>query len=241
MVRRIFFLLRHLPPPPYQSLKCPSLAIYPVPDSPSTSLPWYGLADSSGRAMIAQRFPLDRAVRSAAISQYRDEALSAHVLELHNANHYVFLSNRDEVLSAIRQFLATLSGGKGARAGEFVRAGRRIETPVPIPVRVPVEGRHAGTAWRKGRGPRCRSYRPFLRVRETIEHGPLICGQGYGALGRLLQETAHLFAIDGMEVLEADCPPPFEGGPRGLGADRGRSPAPRGLRARRERNSSPRR
>lgn len=117
VVRRIFFLLRHLPPPPYQSLKCPSLAIYPVPDSPSTSLPWYGLADSSGRAMIAQRFPLDRAVRSAAISQYRDEALSAHVLELHNANHYVFLSNRDEVLSAIRQFLATLSGGKGARAG----------------------------------------------------------------------------------------------------------------------------
>lgn len=105
--RKIGRLFGHLSPPAYQRLKCPSLAIYAVPDSPSTMVPWYGLLDSAGRAEADRRFPLAQAWNRASRTQYRRNAPLSHIVEIHNASHYVFLSNPVETIAAMRSFLAS--------------------------------------------------------------------------------------------------------------------------------------
>ena len=98
-------LLGHLSPPAYQRLTCPSLAIYAVPDSPGALVPWYTLLDSAGRAQADRLLPLMQAWNRASRTQYRQNAPLAHIVEIHNAHHYVFESNRAQTLSAIRAFL----------------------------------------------------------------------------------------------------------------------------------------
>ena len=100
-------LLSHLPPPAYHRLKCPSLAIYPVPDSAGAYFPWYGALDSAGKRDALRYFRALLPGLRADIDQYRREAPSLHVVEIHNASHWVFISHRDETLNAIRPFLAT--------------------------------------------------------------------------------------------------------------------------------------
>jgi pimeloyl-ACP methyl ester carboxylesterase len=39
---------------------------------------------------------------------YRHNAPRSHVAEIHDASHWVFLSNREETLNAVRTFLATM-------------------------------------------------------------------------------------------------------------------------------------
>jgi pimeloyl-ACP methyl ester carboxylesterase len=106
--RRIGQLLAHLPPPAYQRLRCPSLAIYAVPDSAAAYFPWYASLDSAGKADAVRYFQalsvglrLDR-------EQYRQNAPSSHVAEIHNASHWVFLSHRDQTLNAMRTFLTSV-------------------------------------------------------------------------------------------------------------------------------------
>src|SRR6266566_5237665 len=100
--RMIGRLVSHLPAPAYQSLTCPSLAIYAVPDSPGALVPWYTLLDSAGRSQADRVFPVLQAWNSASRTQYRQNAPLAHILEIHDAHHYVFESNRAETLHAIR-------------------------------------------------------------------------------------------------------------------------------------------
>ena len=106
--RMIGRLVSHLPPPAYQRLTCPSLAIYAVPDSPGAAVPWYTLLDSAGRAQADSLLPVLQAWNSASRTQYRQNAPLAHTVEIHNAHHYVFESNRAETLHAIRAFIAGL-------------------------------------------------------------------------------------------------------------------------------------
>jgi len=98
-------LVGHLPPPAYQRLTCPSLAIYAVPDSPGALVPWYTLLDSAGRAQADRLLPLSQAWSRASRTQYRQNAPLAHMVEIRNAHHYVFESNRAQTLSAMRTFL----------------------------------------------------------------------------------------------------------------------------------------
>ncbi len=106
---RIGHLLSHLPPPAYRGLTCPSLAIFAVADSAATYFPWYGALDSAGKADAVRYFRLLSVGLRADREQYRQNAPSPHVVEIHNASHWVFLSNRDETLNAMRAFLATTS------------------------------------------------------------------------------------------------------------------------------------
>jgi len=106
--RMIGRLVGHLGPPAYQRLTCPSLAIYAVPDSPRAAVPWYTLLDSAGRAQADRLLPLLQACSGASRTQYRQNASLGHIVEIHNAHHYVFESNRAETLHAIRAFVATL-------------------------------------------------------------------------------------------------------------------------------------
>ncbi len=101
-------MTRHLPPPAYQRLKCPSLAIYAVSDSAGALIPWYAQLDSAGRADAERYFPVWRAWQQQSIMEYRRSAPSSRVVEIHNADHYVFLSNRAQTVSAVRAFLVAI-------------------------------------------------------------------------------------------------------------------------------------
>ena len=98
-------LLDSLPVPAYRQLKCPSLAIYPVPDSAAAYFPWYGALDTAGKRDASLYFralvPLLRADRD----QYRSNAPLSQVVEIHDASHWVFLSNPIETAIAMRRFL----------------------------------------------------------------------------------------------------------------------------------------
>ena len=101
-------MTRHLPPPAYQRLQCPSLAIYAVSDSARALIPWYAQLDSAGRADAERYFPVWRAWQQRSIMQYRRSAPFSHVVEIHNADHYVFLSNGAQTMSALRAFSAAI-------------------------------------------------------------------------------------------------------------------------------------
>lgn len=66
--------------PQYKRLKAPSLAVYAVDDSSD------------------ELYSLLR-------DEFRDEVANGQVLELHGAHHWIFVSNRAEVLAACRKFL----------------------------------------------------------------------------------------------------------------------------------------
>ncbi len=108
-------LLSHLPRPPYERFKCPSLAVYAVPDSPAAYFPWYGSLDSGGKADALRYFQVLVTGLRADRMQYRQHAPSSHVVEIHNASHWLFLSNPDETLNAVRAFLATTSAAHNVR------------------------------------------------------------------------------------------------------------------------------
>jgi non-heme chloroperoxidase len=113
---------RHLPPPAYQHIRCPSLAIYAVPDSAGALVPWYAELDSVGRADARRYFPVSRAWQRAAMTQYAHDAPFSHIVEIHNANHYVFLTHRVQTLSAVRTFLAATRDHGDARASATPRS-----------------------------------------------------------------------------------------------------------------------
>lgn len=67
---------------------------------------WYHGLDADGQRDATRYFrALDPGIR-ADIEQYRREAPLSHVVEIHDASHWVFLSHRGEVLKALRAFLA---------------------------------------------------------------------------------------------------------------------------------------
>ena len=90
--------------PNYADVKAPSLAIYAVTDAVSQLEPW----QRSDREHAAGWLEVIRGVESVdrvSRVQFRREVAHATVLEIHGAHHWVFVSHRDQVLSAIRRFL----------------------------------------------------------------------------------------------------------------------------------------
>ena len=91
--------------PAYRRLRAPALAIYAVTDSVSQLEPWQrtdsvhfeGLRDLVRGVGIAS-------AQSRAL--FRGQVAHGTVLELHGAHHWIFVSNRDQVLAAVREFLS---------------------------------------------------------------------------------------------------------------------------------------
>ena len=92
--------------PNYAAVRAPALVIYAVVDSVGQLFPFYPALDPPHQE-AARRF-------TAALQRWagterarvRRELASAQLLELHGANHYVFDSNRSQVIRAMRAFLA---------------------------------------------------------------------------------------------------------------------------------------
>ncbi len=99
-------ILGRLQRPNYRRVRRPSLSVYAIADSVEILFPFYRSLDSAGQALARRSFEAWRSYSRQSIVQFRKETTSATVLEIHNAHHYVFISHRDQVLKAIRTFLA---------------------------------------------------------------------------------------------------------------------------------------
>jgi non-heme chloroperoxidase len=90
--------------PNYGKLKAPALAIYAVTDTITQLEPWQR-ADVAHAAtwqdIIRGLDRVDRLSRA----QFRREVEHGTVIEIPGAHHWIFVSNRDEVLAAVRHFL----------------------------------------------------------------------------------------------------------------------------------------
>jgi len=94
--------------PDYSRMHAPALAIDAVIDSAPQLFPlWASFSDSAraaGRRFAAKIIPWGAAQRAI----FRREVPQARVVELHGANHYVFYSNRADVVREMRAFLGGL-------------------------------------------------------------------------------------------------------------------------------------
>jgi pimeloyl-ACP methyl ester carboxylesterase len=90
--------------PNYSAVKAPALAIYAVTDSVAQLEPWQRTDREHAAAWQEVIRGLDRVDRSSR-EQFRREVEHGTVLEIHGAHHWVFVSNREEVLAAVRRFL----------------------------------------------------------------------------------------------------------------------------------------
>jgi non-heme chloroperoxidase len=92
--------------PNYSAVRAPALVIDAVTDSVEQVFPYWATLDSKGREQ-ARRFTAALQRWSATErARVRRELRTAQVLELHGANHYVFDSNRAQVVRAMRAFFA---------------------------------------------------------------------------------------------------------------------------------------
>jgi non-heme chloroperoxidase len=92
--------------PDYRAVRAPALVIDAVTDSVGQLFPSWATFDSTRREQ-AQRFTAAlRRWSAGERARVRRELRSAQMLELHGANHYVFDSNRSEVIRSMRAFLA---------------------------------------------------------------------------------------------------------------------------------------
>jgi pimeloyl-ACP methyl ester carboxylesterase len=94
--------------PPYKQVRAPALAIYAVADTVTQLEPWQR-ADtehaSAQQDLIRGIESVERKLRL----QFRDEVPLGSILEIHGGHHWIFVSHRDEVVSAVRKFLLTSS------------------------------------------------------------------------------------------------------------------------------------
>ena len=97
-----------LPRPDYSRLKAPALALYAVPLSAADYYPAWGRMDAAARAKAQACFERGAGQASAQASRadFRARAARGHVVEYARAKHFLFLSNRAEVLAETKAFLA---------------------------------------------------------------------------------------------------------------------------------------
>jgi pimeloyl-ACP methyl ester carboxylesterase len=92
--------------PDYRAVRAPALVIYAVVDSLSQVFPYYDALNQSGRKAARRLTAVLQGWSAAERARVRRDLSGAEILELHGANHYVFDSNRAQVIESIRSFLA---------------------------------------------------------------------------------------------------------------------------------------
>ena len=90
--------------PDYRKIRAPALAIYAVTDSISQLEPWQR-ADREHAATLQEIVRGTESVLKKMRTQFKDETPHGFVQEIHGAHHWIFVSNRDQVLASVRRFL----------------------------------------------------------------------------------------------------------------------------------------
>lgn len=102
IVHSVAVMVEH---PDYAAIHAPIMAIYAVYTAPGQLVPKYNTANPETQAAINQIFTMWQSFATEQRKLLRDSAPNANVVEVAGASHYVFLSNRDQVLREIHSFL----------------------------------------------------------------------------------------------------------------------------------------
>jgi pimeloyl-ACP methyl ester carboxylesterase len=94
--------------PDYAAVKVPALAIYAIADPDKPLPPWYDANDAKLLANIAEIARIHGAMQGKNIEMFRRGVAQGQVLEVANAAHNIVLSNPQEVLHSIEEFVRDL-------------------------------------------------------------------------------------------------------------------------------------
>jgi len=94
--------------PDYSRIRVPVLAFFVLPKPLEDQIQRYQPQTTEERAAIEQVYAADMDYAKRSIGKLQSGVPGARVVELAGENHYVFLSNEQDVLREIRQFLAGL-------------------------------------------------------------------------------------------------------------------------------------
>ena len=93
----------------YSKIRVPVLAFVGYPPLPQEQIQSNHITDSSERTIIAAAFGISVGMIKTRIKRINRAAGGARVVELWDANHFVFLSNETDVLREMRAFLGGLN------------------------------------------------------------------------------------------------------------------------------------
>lgn len=102
ILRAVAKIVEH---PDYAAIHKPLLAIYAVYDTPAQFAPRYGFADHETQEDLGEIFDMWRQFTATQRQLLRNGIPSARVVEIHGANHYIFISHQEKVLEEMRVFL----------------------------------------------------------------------------------------------------------------------------------------
>ena len=94
--------------PEYARIPVPVLAFFAAPRPLDEEMRRHPPANAEERAAIEGKLEVDTAIRNKHRRDLRIGVPAARIVELANANFYVFLSNEEELLRELRPFLAAL-------------------------------------------------------------------------------------------------------------------------------------
>ena len=90
--------------PRYRSVRAPALAVYAVTDTVTQLEPWQR-ADRAHAAALQEAIRGEEFVNRTLRAQFKNGVAQGEVIEIHGAHHWIFVSHRDDVASALRRFL----------------------------------------------------------------------------------------------------------------------------------------
>jgi non-heme chloroperoxidase len=90
--------------PPYRQIRAPALAVYAISDSVSQLEPWQR-DDRAHATELREVLRMNEGVARKLRAQFKNDVAHSGVLEIHGGHHWIFVSNRDEVVAAVRRFL----------------------------------------------------------------------------------------------------------------------------------------
>ncbi len=110
-------IMKGLEPPPYDRVTAPALAFYSRYESPEVVLSpaWWDGLDSIGRGQALETLRAMAARSQKELGRFRAAMKSETVIELTAANHFVWLTNREQVTSAMGAFLGEIAAGNLAK------------------------------------------------------------------------------------------------------------------------------
>lgn len=96
--------------PPFEAINVPVLALYAMPDGPDYYMqPWYDRDDPRVLQQVAAMAEDTARLKRDQMRLFQQLVPGAQTKELLGATHAMHMSNRDEVLAEIRNFVDTLS------------------------------------------------------------------------------------------------------------------------------------
>jgi pimeloyl-ACP methyl ester carboxylesterase len=91
----------------YEGIRVPILAIYAVFRSARDLAPWLRTDDELKLRAIAEAYSYGTAARERAFNAF-GRAAHSQIVKLHGADHYVFLSHADALVSELQTFVSSV-------------------------------------------------------------------------------------------------------------------------------------